>query len=89
MLDRLPAFLIEDVGEWGCRRCYVGDCKVLLRGRGCEEEREVEDLRERVGDVARWNGEFAVGGYIERDVEEVAAHGREGLGLSILLAQIL
>lgn len=81
VLDCLAQFLGHDVCEGRGGGCDVRDCEVLLhRDRG-KEEREVEDLREGVGERAGWDGKFAIAGYIEGDVEEVAAHRGEGLGL--------
>ena len=81
VFDRLAGFLVHDVGErWRGRR-DVGDGVVFTYGSVCEEEGEVEDLREGVGYVFWGHGQLAVARDVERNVEEVTTHGREWLGL--------
>lgn len=68
VLDRLAAFLVHYIREWRRRCCYIGYRKILLHDRRCQEECKVEDLGERVGDVARGHRKFAVSRDVERYV---------------------
>lgn len=60
---------------------YVGDGEVLLQRVGCEEDRDVVDLAERVRCRLWRNLQSSIARDVEGDVEKVAAHGCEWLGL--------
>ena len=71
------------MGEYGCQRghvvCAIGDGEVASQSVACEEERDVVEARCGVG-VRFWGKwQRSVAGYVQCDVQEVAAHGRVGL----------
>lgn len=83
MFDRLTQLLVHDVCKRRGGGRDVGNCKVLLHTDASEENREIEDLGERIAYAAWWYRKLSIAGHIKSDMEEVATHRCEGLGLEV------